>query len=119
MKGTFFEAVGTGNVPLIFRYKGQETPITLTNVLHAPTAANNLISTGLLDIDGFFNLQGDRKMRIMWKHKTICSAEYRDNCYYFDATFPPFPERSTIQSAFLAATSRQASHAADIMTWFW
>ena len=56
LKDSYFEAIGIGNVPLVFKYRDTHTPIMLHNVLHALNAANNLISTGVLDADGFYNL---------------------------------------------------------------
>ena len=59
LKDSYFEAIGIGNVPLIFNYRDTQKPIILHNVLHAPSTANNLISTGILDADGL--LQSPRQ----------------------------------------------------------
>ena len=44
-RNEYLHAIGMGFVPLIFKYNGIETQVTLLNVLHSPDAANNLIST--------------------------------------------------------------------------
>ena len=56
-------------------------------------------------------------MKIMWNRKTICTALYKDNSYYFDAIFPNVTSQTVVKSARIASILRHASHTADLMTW--
>ena len=113
-KDVFFEAIGIGNVPIVFPYHGKDTQIILTNVLHAPCAVTNLISTGALDADGYYNLQGDNQMKIIWQGEVIGIAKNKHQSYIFDAKYPYI---TTSQQVMIAQNRRNLSHATNLAMW--
>ena len=78
-------AVGRGSINVLFNVDGREVPITLQEVLHAPTLSHNLISLSRVTDAGFeVTLKGGELSVFARRGKEIASGRKVDRLYQMD-----------------------------------